>query len=131
MKYKIFNLIIFIIVSIYIIIGFLIFLAIKKDENNPCSWGKDTVAQFGKTCNYTIFYKSKDNYVFFNEIEQSVIVPHVYSYIEKKPYVYVFGQDSSFTKVNYQTDEIIQSNDIETFSEFDIQIFQELQQSMK
>lgn len=128
MKYKTFNLVLFIILGIYITIGIIIFLAIKKDENNPCSWGKDTVAQFGETCNYVILYRSKDDYTFFNRIKQNVIENHVYAYIEKEPYIYVFGQDSVFTKVNYETNEIIQNNDIETFSKADIEIFQKLQQ---
>ncbi len=120
---KIKSIIITIIIIIYVLSAIGLYIGMALDEKNPCRGGRDTVAEFGETCDYAILSGSGD--VLFNSEKQQTIETNVIGYIEINPFVYTIG-DRGYTKLNYETGEIIQESSLELFEEKDKKIFAKL-----
>lgn len=104
----------------------------KYDENGKMIYQDDrhTIASFGKRKEFDI-WKSKSGdeirLILFDKDKNKEIdrIEH-YTTSPKNLIVYTIGE-KGYTKLNSETAEIIQSKDINLFSEEDIKIFKELE----
>ena len=104
----------------------------KYDENGKMIYqdGRHTIASFGKRKEFDI-WKSKSGdeirLILFDKDKNKEIdrIEH-YTTSPKNLIVYTIGE-KGYTKLNSETAEIIQSKDINLFSEEDIKIFKELE----
>lgn len=85
--------------------------------------GKDTYALFGDG-RFVIL--SGGNLGLYDRLDDSEIEPHVYGYSEVGQYVYIKGQ-CGYTKLNYNSGEVKQSEDITDFSNEDALIFDNIE----
>lgn len=104
----------------------------KYDENGKMIYqdGRHTIASFGKRKEFDIWKSGSGDEVLlilFDKDKNKEIdrIEH-YTTSPKNLIVYTIGE-KGYTKLNSETAEIIQSKDINLFSEEDIKIFKELE----
>lgn len=127
------------------------------ENNSPYSPpGRKTKDYFGDGRFEIVYYYSEDDIKLYSlcdrkedvDVMKSTIESNITNYIAKTPYVYVIGkngmeiEDDSinndissvsqkiyYTKLNYETGDIIQNTDLNTFSDEDRKIFEDLSNS--
>lgn len=104
----------------------------KYDENGKMIYqdGRHTIASFGKRKEFDIWKSGSGDEVLLilfdrDKNEEIDRIEH-YTTSPKNLIVYTIGR-KGYTKLNSETAEIIQSKDINLFSEEDIKIFKELE----
>ena len=91
--------------------------------------GRDTHIQFGDgrfvilSGDYLVLYDRSEEKVYKNG--DYTIEPHIYSYLEVYPYVYIKGS-YGYTKLNYNSGEVVQSETITDFTNEDALVFEKL-----
>ncbi len=104
----------------------------KYDENGKMIYqdGRHTIASFGKRKEFDIWKSGSGDEVlwilFDRDKNKEIDVIQHYTTSPKNLIVYTIGE-KGYTKLNSETAEIIQSKDINLFSEEDIKIFKELE----
>lgn len=104
----------------------------KYDENGKMIYqdGRHTIASFGKRKEFDIWKSGSGDEVllilFDRDKNEEIDVIEHYTTSPKNLIVYTIGR-KGYTKLNSETAEIIQSKDINLFSEEDIKIFKELE----
>ena len=104
----------------------------KYDENGKIIYEdcRHTIASFGKRKEFDIWKSGSGDEVllilFDRDKNEEIDVIEHYTTSPKNLIVYTIGR-KGYTKLNSETAEIIQSKDINLFSEEDIKIFKELE----
>lgn len=108
----------------------------KYDESKYVSsgYGRKTVDTFGIR-RFEIFRLARYNdtgqfiknkrLVLYDTQSSNAIEEDVYNYIERKPYVFAIGNEG-YTKLNYESAEVLQSKDLSEFSLDDQLILKEI-----
>lgn len=120
----------------------------SKDDSPYPNGGRDTHEQFGDR-RFVILRMgnlntSKDSYSLYDRKKAEQIEGKITNYKEIPPYVYTIGKGGPgeiyyvtqgektsdsiyYTRVNYETGEVIQHLDKQLFSEKDIEVFEKLE----
>lgn len=108
-------------------IALYIYISIKKEINNPCKVGPDTVYQVGKNCRYAILSgrNSITNIyewsLFDRKTSPISIRDDIIAYYDKNDYLYLLTNDTYIKidyikeKIYYYTSDMIENNDKEIF----------------
>ena len=72
-----------------------------------------------------------DDYYLYDRKTTNTIDINLKKYIDMSPFFYSISDTNNFTKLNYETAEIMQSSSIDEFDKFDQEIFKELLSSEK
>lgn len=108
----------------------------KYDENGKMIYddGRHTIESFGKRKEFEIWKsgtKKDGNWILFDRDKNKEIdIVRVFTESFSSPYVYTLGE-KGYTKLNYETAEIVQSKSIEDFSEQDSSVFKKLEAKAK
>ena len=108
----------------------------KYDENGKMIYddGHHTIESFGKRKEFEIWRsgtKKDGNWILFDRDKNKEIdIVRVFTESFSSPYVYTLGE-KGYTKLNYETAEIVQSKSIEDFSEQDSSVFKKLEAKAK
>ena len=99
--------------------------------------GRKTIRSFGARKQFAIirFSLDKNEQTTFKKARLSLydrdnsksLERDIEKYEEISPCLYVIGNKKGYTKLNYETGDVIQNKDINLFSEEDIKIFKELE----
>ena len=107
----------------------------KYDESGKMIYddGRKTIESFGTRKEFAIlkFSLEKDKQTVFKKARWSLyerdnnksIEKDVNDYKKISPFVYVVGFEKGYTRLDYETGEVIQSEDIDSFGEEDRKIF--------
>ena len=110
----------------------------KYDESGKMIYddGRKTIESFGARKEFAIlrFSLEKDKQTVFKKARWSLydrdnnrsIERDVDDYKKIPPFVYVVGSEKGYTRLNYETGEIIRSEDIDSFGEEDRKVFRSL-----
>ena len=100
--------------------------------------GRKTIESFGARKEFAIlrFSLEKDKQTVFKKARWSLyerdnnksIEKDVNDYKKISPFVYVVGFEKGYTRLDYETGEVIQSEDIDSFGEEDRKIFISLEE---
>lgn len=111
----------------------------KYDESGKMIYddGRKTIESFGARKEFAIlrFSLEKDKQTVFKKARWSLyerdnnksIEKDVNDYKKISPFVYVVGFEKGYTRLDYETGEVIQSEDIDSFGEEDRKIFGSLE----
>lgn len=88
---------------------------VPKDNSPYPNGGRDTYDQFG---NRRFVLLSGGGLTLYDRKTDSTIDYDVYDYIDREPYVYIYGSEG-YTRLNYETGDYSQSKDIDRFKEED------------
>ncbi|MPQ44211.1 hypothetical protein [Clostridium tarantellae] len=108
----------------------ILFLGCGKIESNRYSSkndGSDTIESFGEDGHFGIFKISPEGNLHLDlyDAKDSGSIDFISDYKEIKPYVYTIGK-KGYIKLNYEDSTIIQSNNLDKFSDEDKEIFNRL-----
>lgn len=118
------------------LLAIFIFLSVidDADDNSYPNGGRDTYDQFGDkrfvilSGDSLTLYDRKDSEStgeFRYKEDDHTVELNVYGYLEKEPFVYAIGM-YGYTRLNYNTGECLQSEDITTFSNEDQKVFESI-----
>ena len=108
----------------------------KYDENGKMIYddGRKTIESFGTRKEFEIWRSGtkKDGcwILFDRDKNKEIDIVRVFTESFSSPYVYTLGE-KGYTKLNYKTEEIIQSKIIEDFPEEDKRVFKKLENKAK
>ena len=107
----------------------------KYDESGKMIYddGRKTIESFGTRKEFEILRLSlekdkhtvfkKDRWSLYERDNNKSIEKDVNDYKKISPFVYVVGFEKGYTRLDYETGEVIQSEDIDSFGEEDRKIF--------
>lgn len=116
---------------IFIVLSFaLLFIFYGNDEvpRYSSTGDRDTMESFGVDGQFAIYKFSDENFnkkLDLYDTKNQDAIDIISNYKEIEPYVYTIGE-KGYTKLNYANGNIIQSNDLNKFSNNDKVIFEDL-----
>lgn len=101
---------IIILTSIFVsILVVYLYICIKKDINNPCSIGRDTVYQVGENCRYAILSGDRNNkkeWSLFDRKDSPISIrDDIIAYYDENNYLYLLTSDI-YIKIDYKNENI-------------------------
>lgn len=104
-----------------------LYICIKKDINDPCNIGRDTVYQVGENCRYAILSGDRNNKkewsLFDRETSPISIRDDILAYYDDNYHLYLLT-NGNYIKIDYINDKIYYKVDITENN--DIKIFNDL-----
>lgn len=116
---------------IFIALSFvLLFIFYGNDEvpRYSSTGDRDTMESFGVDGQFAIYKFSDENFnkkLDLYDTKNQDVIDIISNYKEIEPYVYTIGE-KGYTKLNYANGNLIQSNDLNKFSNNDKAIFEDL-----
>ena len=111
----------------------------KYDESGKMIYddGRKTIESFGVRKEFAILRFSldkeqqtslkKNRWSLYDRDNSKSIEKDVDDYKKTPPFVYVVGSEKGYTRLNYETGEVIRNEDIDSFGEEDRKIFRSLE----
>ncbi|MPQ45230.1 hypothetical protein [Clostridium tarantellae] len=99
----------------------------NKERKYSSMSNRDAIASFGDDGRFGIFhaYVHNQDKIDLSDLKRSKVLDYITKYKEINPYVYTIGE-KGYTKLNYNTNEFIQSDNLDKFSDEDKEIFNSL-----